>query len=92
MLCSKHSLNLLHKDNKNNYKQMFQRKVACSAITNHNVHQGVSKVQEGCTGMELLGSTTGYITKVGADLYGLGRWCWTLYRGSEGHSTRVVAA
>jgi hypothetical protein len=35
---------------------------------------------------------TGYISKIGKDPYGLGRWCWTLYSGNDGHQTRVVAA
>jgi hypothetical protein len=55
---------------------MFQREVACQAVTGHNVHHGVSKVQEGGTGMVAFGDTAGYISKVGKDPYGLGRWGW----------------
>jgi hypothetical protein len=92
LLYSEHRLNLHCKDNKNNFKQMFQREVACKAITAHNVHHGVSRVQEGATGMVAFGDTTGYISKVGKDSYGLGRWCWTLYGGSKGHRTRVIVS
>ncbi len=79
-LYSEHRINLWHKDNKNNFKQMFQQEVACKAITAHNVHHGVSRVQEGGTGMVAFGKTTGYyVSKVGRYPYGLGQWCWTVY-------------
>jgi hypothetical protein len=92
LLYSKHWLNLRHKDNKNDFKQMFQWEVACQAVAGHNVHHGVGRVQEGGTGMVAFGDTTGYISKVGKDPYGLGRWCWTLYSGNNGHHTRVIVA
>jgi hypothetical protein len=92
LLFCKHRLNLRHKDNKNNFKQMFQRKVACRAIAANNKHQNVGRVQEGGTGMVACGYSMGFITKTGRDPYGLGRWCWTLYGGSKGHNTRVVVA
>ncbi len=69
---------------------MFQQEVACKAIAAHNMHHGVSRAQEGGTGIVAFGDTTGYISKVGKDPYGLGWWCWTLYGGSEGHRTRVI--
>jgi hypothetical protein len=72
LLFSEHWLNLRHKDKKNDFKQMFQWEVACQAVTGHNVHHGLSKVQEGSTGMVAFGNTTGYISKVGNDPYGLG--------------------
>jgi hypothetical protein len=59
LLYSEHRLNLRHKDYKNNLKQMFQWEVACKAIAAHNVHHGVSRVQEGGTGMVAFGNTTG---------------------------------
>ncbi len=37
MYC-KHCINFRHKDNKNDLKQMFQRKLACMAVSAHNVH------------------------------------------------------
>jgi hypothetical protein len=92
LLFCEHRLNLCHRDNKNDFKQMFQRKVACRAVAANNVHHNVGRVQEGGTGMVAFGESTGFITKTGRDPYGLGRWCWTLYGGSEGHNTRVVVA
>jgi hypothetical protein len=50
LLFCKHSLDLHHRDNKNNFKQMFQCKVACRAIAANNVHQilgGFKKVGQG---------------------------------------------
>ncbi len=90
MLYSEHCLNLKHKDNNNDFEQMFQQEVACQAVTSHNVHHGVARVQEGGTRMVAFGDTTGYISKVGKDQYGLGRWCWILYSGRDGHCTRVI--
>jgi hypothetical protein len=72
LLFSEHQLNLRHKDNKNDFKQMFQWEVACQAVAGHNVYHEVSKVQEGSTGMVSFGNTTGYISKVGKDPCGLG--------------------
>ncbi len=50
MYCE-HRLNLRHKDNKNNFKQMFQRKIACTAVAAHNIHESkhAGRVQEGGT-------------------------------------------
>jgi hypothetical protein len=38
MYC-KHCINFRHKGNKNDLKQMFQRKLACTAVLAHNVHE-----------------------------------------------------
>jgi hypothetical protein len=92
LLFCEHRLNLRHRDNKNDFKQMFQCKVACRAVAANIVHQNVGRVQEGRMGMVAFGESTGFITKTSRDPYGLGRWCWTLYGGSEGHNTRVLVA
>jgi hypothetical protein len=39
MYC-KHRLNLQHKSNKNDFKQMVQWEIACTAIASHNTHEG----------------------------------------------------
>ena len=49
LLYCKHRLNLKHRDDKNNFKQMFQREVACQAVAGHNVHINVGRAQEGGT-------------------------------------------
>ena len=52
LLNCEHRLNLRHKANVNNFKQMFQREIACTVIAAHNVHewQQAGGVQEGGTG------------------------------------------
>jgi hypothetical protein len=74
MFC-KHCLNFRHKDNKNDLKQMFQRELACTAISAHNVHEEkiAGRIQEGGTGTICFGKATGYIKKTGRDEEGLGR-------------------
>ena len=61
MYC-KHRLNLGHKDNKNDFKQMFQREIACKAVLAHNIHESkhAGRVQEGGTGIISFGDPTGY--------------------------------
>jgi hypothetical protein len=38
MYC-KHCLNLRHKSNKNDFKQMFQQEIACTVIAAYNTHE-----------------------------------------------------
>ncbi len=66
MVC-KHCLNFKHKDNKTNLKQMFQRELACTAISAHNIHEAkfAGQTQEGGTGIIFFGEVTGYIKKTG---------------------------
>jgi hypothetical protein len=39
MYC-KHRLNLRHRENKNDFIQMFQQEIACTAVAAHNIHEG----------------------------------------------------
>jgi hypothetical protein len=75
MYC-KHCFNLQHKDNKNNFKQMFQWEIACTAVAPHNKHKckHTGRVQEGSTGDVCFGDAMGYIKEVGRDNEGLGHW------------------
>jgi hypothetical protein len=93
MYC-KHCINFQHKDNKNDLKQMFQHELACTAILAHNVHKDefAGRVQEGGTGTNCFGKSTGYIKKIGQDEKGLGRWSWILLGGTNGHNTRMITA
>ncbi len=93
MYC-KHRLNLWHKLNKNDFKQMFQWETACTAIATHNTHEGqhAGQVQEGRTGAVCFGDATGYIKKVGKDEEGLNHWCWILFGELDGHNTRLITA
>jgi hypothetical protein len=93
MYC-KHRLNLRHKENKSEFKQMFQREIACTAVAAHNTHEGrqAGQVQEGGTGAVCFGNATGYIKKVGKDEEGLSHWSWILFGGSDGHNTHLITA
>jgi hypothetical protein len=93
MYCKQH-LNLQHKENKNDFKQMFQQEIACTAVAAHNTHEGrqAGRVQEGGTGAVCFGDATGYIKKVGKDEEGLGRWSWILFGGLDGHNIRLITA
>ncbi len=73
---------------------MFQRELACTAGSAHNVHKAKSagRVQEGGTGMICFGDSVGYIKKTGRDEEGLGRWCWILLGGNNGHQTIIITA
>ena len=73
LLYCEHRINFRHKDNKNDFKQMFQRELACTAVAAHNVHESrnAGKVQEEGTGGICFGDARGYIRKVGRDEEGL---------------------
>ncbi len=66
MYC-KHCINFRHKENKNDLKQMFQRKLACTAVSAHNIHEAkvAGRVQEGGTGTICFDESTKYIKKLG---------------------------
>jgi hypothetical protein len=49
-------------------------------------------VHEGGTGAICFGETVGYIKKTGKDKEGLGRWCWILLGGNNGHQTRIITS
>jgi hypothetical protein len=93
MYC-KHCINFRHKDNKNNLKQMFQCKLACTAVSVHNVHKAkvAGRVQEGGTRTICFGESTGYIKNTGQDSKFLGRWSWILLGGTNEHNMWVITA
>ena len=93
MFC-KHWLNFKHKDNKNDLKQMFQRELACTAVSAHNIYEAkfAGRMQEGGTGIICFGEVTGYIKKTGRDEEGLSRWSWILLSGMNGHTTQIITA
>ncbi len=73
---------------------MFQCKLACTAVSAHNIHEGkvAGRVQQGGTGTICFGESTRYIKKTGRSSEGLGRWCWILFSGTNGHSTWITTA
>ncbi len=91
-LYCKHRLNFLHKDNKNDLKQMFQRELAWVAISAHNVHEAkfAGRFQESNAGTICSGKCNGYIKKTRCDNKGLGRWSWILLGGVDGHNAQII--
>jgi hypothetical protein len=73
---------------------MFPRKLACTAVSAHNIHEGgvTGRVQEGGTGTICFGESTGFIHKTGRDSEGLGRWSWILLGGMNGHRMCIITA
>lgn len=93
--CSKHRLNLMHKDNCNGFTQMFKGGEAeIRSVAAHNTHEGreVGRVQEGGTALLCYGTL---IEQYAHDLSrkdptGLGRWVVLTFQGENGITTRVV--
>lgn len=90
-----HRLNLMHKDNKNGFGQMFRGGEAeIRTVAAHNRHEGreAGRVQEGGTAMLLFGELIEQydFEESGRDSSGLGRWVVMVFRGEEGLTTRVV--
>jgi hypothetical protein len=50
LLFCKHRLNLRHKDNRNDFKQMFQCEVDCRTVAAHNTHQKLGGFRKGGRG------------------------------------------
>ena len=55
----------------------------------HSHHQQIH--QYGGTAILALGPTTFYAAGAGKDPSGLGRWCWTRYRGADNTHFRIVS-
>ena len=92
LLYVEHRLNLKHKENKNSFKQMFQREDTVKAVGAHNVRENVGRTQEGGTAMVAFGETTAYVKSIIKDDTGLGRFSGMRYCGSNGHATAIVVA
>ncbi len=91
MYC-KHQINYHHKDNKNNFKQMFQWELAFTAVLAHNVHEDkhTGWVQEEGTDIICFGVCMGYIKKVQRDEAELGSWSWILMGGTNRHIKSII--
>ena len=90
---SEHKLNCRHKDDSNGFSQMFKGgKAEIRSIAAHNVHENISRVQEGSTSMLLYGPLVEQydFEHSGRDDSGLGRWVVLVFRGSDGITTRVI--
>ena len=92
---NEHKQNLMHKDNKNGFSQMFKGGEAeVRSVAAHNSHEGrsVGRYQEGGTAALVFGQLIEqYDFKAsGKDPSGLGGWVVLVFRGSNGIVTKVV--
>ena len=92
---NEHRQNLMHKDNRNGFSQLFRGGEAeVRSVAAHNTHEGkvVGRVQEGGTAMVLFGQLVDQydFESSGRDDSGLGRWVVMVFRGEHGVTTRIV--
>ena len=90
---SEHRVNCRHKDNKNGFGQMFRGgESKIRTIVGHNVHENVSRTQEGGVSLLLFGTLIQQydFEHSGKDETGLGRWVSMLFQGENEIATRVV--
>jgi hypothetical protein len=89
---NEHRLNMKHKSNVNGFNQLFRGgESTIHSVVAHNVHENISKVQEGGTCLMMFGPLTSSLDH-GAekkDPSGLGRWSVMTVQG-EGFKTRIV--
>ena len=89
---NEHRLNMKHKSNVNGFNQLFRGgESTIQSVVAHNVHENISKVQEGGTCLMMFGPLTSSLDH-GAekkDPSGLGRWSVMTVQG-EGFKTRIV--
>lgn len=83
---NKHRQNMRHIDNRNGWNQLFKGGEAdVRSVVAHNVHEseGISRTQEGGTGLLMFGPLTEYLDMPGSekDATGLGRWTTMLLKG-----------
>ena len=89
---NEHRLNMRHKDNVNGFNQLFRGgESAIQSVVSHNIHENISKTQEGGTSLLMFGPTTDQLdyTAEKRDNSGLGRWSVMTIKG-EGFKTRIV--
>eukprot|EP00956_Cyclotella_meneghiniana_P008525 scaffold11544_cov40-Cyclotella_meneghiniana.AAC.1 len=94
---NEHRLNLMHKDNRNGFSQLFRGGESdVRSVAAHNRHEGTEsgRVQEGGTAMLLFGELIEQFDfeESGRDESGLGRWVIMTLRGENGLTTRVISS
>ena len=72
--------------------ELFRTENAIRTITAHNTHENFGRRQQGGTFGMVFGQLAGTIIDVGTDAWDLGRWCWMLAKGRDGHKVRIVVA
>ena len=89
---NEHRLNMKHKSNVNGFNQLFRGgESSIQSVVAHNVHENISKVQEGGTCLMMFGPLTSSLDHSAEkkDPSGLGRWSVMTVQG-EGFKTRIV--
>ena len=94
---NEHRLNLMHKNNRNGFSQLFRGGEAeVRSVAAHNRHEGreLGRVQEGGTAMVLCGELVEQfdMDEFWKDKSGLGRWVVMTFRGKGGLTTRIVCS
>ncbi len=92
---NEHRQNLRHKDNQNDWNQLFRGGEAdVHSRVAHNVHKAdrIGRAQEGGTGLLMFRPLTEYLDMPGSekDITGLGRWTTMLLKGGTGVQTRII--
>jgi hypothetical protein len=89
---NKHRLNMQHRRNVNGFNQLFKGgEVATQSVVVHNIHEDISRVQEGGTSLLIFGTLADQLDhdQTGKDETGLGRWSVMMLKG-DGMTMRVV--
>ena len=90
---NEHRQNLRHKANRNGFRQMFNGgETDLRAIASHNVHEMVSKYQEGGTAVLSYNELLQQFHREGSgrDDLGLGRWTFMRFIGEDRIITRII--
>ena len=78
--------------NKQKLTNLFKTECAIFTVTAHNIHEQISRSQEGVTAMMMFDNLASVVKEKGVDKSGLGRWCWMLIQGKNNHRTRLITA
>ncbi len=83
---NKHRLNMQHRGNVNSFNQIFKGgEAAIQSVVVHNIHENISKVQEGGTSLLLFGTLMDQLdhNQMGKDETGLGRCSVMMLKGDS---------
>jgi len=73
-------------------EEMFRSENALRVTTGHNKHEKARRKQYGGTFAMTFGELAMRTSEMGVDETGLGHWVWMLFRGKDGHATRIISA
>ena len=90
---SEHRLNYQHSGNRRGFNQLFcGGETHIRSIVAHNMHENVSRVQEGGMAALIFGPMIQHLCpdQTHKDETGLGRWVVTMFMGHQGYTTRII--